>query len=68
MSWGICPSTPMPRTCSFSRWGEIFADDTIAAAMIDRLVHHAEVHTLDGESYRTKTRRELLESTTPTTP
>lgn len=33
----------------FSRWREIFADDTIAAAMIDRLIHHAEVLTLDGE-------------------
>lgn len=45
---------------SFGRWGEIFGDDGIAAAMIDRLVHHAEVITLDGESYRTRTRRELL--------
>lgn len=52
---------------AFSRWGEIFADDTIAAAMIDRLVHHAEVLTLDGESYRTRTRRELIETTTTTT-
>ncbi|MFL0577734.1 IS21-like element helper ATPase IstB, partial [Brevibacterium luteolum] len=28
---------------SFSRWGEIFSDDIVASAMIDRLVHHAEV-------------------------
>jgi len=49
---------------SFSRWGETFGDDVIAAAMIDRLVHHAEVLTLDGESYRTRTRRELLATTT----
>jgi DNA replication protein DnaC len=28
--------------------------------MIDRLVHHAEVLTLAGDSYRTKARRELL--------
>jgi DNA replication protein DnaC len=47
----------------FGRWGEIFSDDIVAAAMIDRLVHHAEVLTLAGESYRTRTRRELL--TTP---
>ena len=25
------------------RWGEVFGDDTVAAAMIDRLVHHAGV-------------------------
>ncbi|WP_281166835.1 ATP-binding protein [Agromyces italicus] len=28
--------------------------------MIDRLVHHAEVLTLTGDSYRTRARRELL--------
>lgn len=44
----------------FGRWGEIFSDDIVAAAMIDRLVHHAEVLTLAGDSYRTKARRELL--------
>ncbi|MGA5069090.1 ATP-binding protein [Streptomyces exfoliatus] len=32
----------------------------MAAAMIDRLVHHAEVLTLTGDSYRTRQRRELL--------
>ena len=36
------------------------ADDVVAAAMIDRLVHHAEVLTLSGDSYRTRSRRELL--------
>jgi len=25
----------------FGRWGEVFGDATVAAAMIDRLVHHA---------------------------
>ncbi|MGW2206984.1 ATP-binding protein [Streptomyces sp. NPDC001774] len=35
-----------------SRWGEVFGDETVAAAMIDRLVHHAEVHSLKGDSYR----------------
>ena len=40
----------------FSGWGEIFGDDTVAAAMIDRLVHHAEVIALKGDSYRLKDR------------
>ena len=44
----------------FGRWGEVFGDDVVAAAMIDRLVHHAEVLTLTGDSYRTRARRELL--------
>jgi DNA replication protein DnaC len=38
----------------FSRWGEIFGDDIVAAAMIDRLVHHAEILNLKGDSYRLK--------------
>jgi DNA replication protein DnaC len=36
----------------FSAWGEIFGDDVVAAAMIDRLVHHAEILSLKGDSYR----------------
>ena len=39
---------------NFSLWGEIFGDDTVATAMIDRLVHHAEIISLKGESYRLK--------------
>ena len=42
---------------AFSRWGETFGgDDTAAAAMIDRLVHHAEVIVLKGDSYRLRGR------------
>jgi DNA replication protein DnaC len=32
----------------FGRWGEVFGDDIVAAAMIDRLVHHAEVICTNG--------------------
>jgi DNA replication protein DnaC len=38
----------------FSAWGEIFGDEVVAAAMIDRLVHHAEILALKGDSYRLK--------------
>jgi DNA replication protein DnaC len=40
----------------FSAWGEIFGDEITAAAMIDRLVHHAEILALKGDSYRLKNR------------
>ena len=36
----------------FSAWGEIFGDEVTATAMIDRLVHHAEILSLKGDSYR----------------
>lgn len=46
---------------AFSRWGEVFSDATVASAMIDRIVHHAEVLNLTGNSYRlrNKTRTQL---------
>src|SRR6202034_1214833 len=36
----------------FSAWGEIFGDDAVATAMIDRLIHHADILSLKGDSYR----------------
>ncbi|MHB8631667.1 MAG: IS21-like element helper ATPase IstB [Candidatus Limnocylindria bacterium] len=36
----------------FSGWGAVFGDDVVATAMIDRLVHHAEILSLKGDSYR----------------
>jgi len=46
----------------FGRWGEVFGDDVVAAAMIDRLVHHAEVVALKGDSYRLKDRRREVDA------
>lgn len=36
----------------FSKWGGIFTDDQMAAAMIDRLVHHGHLVLFEGQSYR----------------
>ncbi|WP_367178278.1 ATP-binding protein [uncultured Mobiluncus sp.] len=36
----------------FSQWGEIPGSTTIATAIIDRVVHHAQVLQTSGESYR----------------
>jgi hypothetical protein len=41
----IYPNEPMPVPV---RWGEVFGDAVVAAAMIDRLVHHAEVVSTKG--------------------
>lgn len=43
---------------TFSAWAEIFGDPVAVAAMVDRLVHHAEVIVLKGESYRLRGKRE----------
>jgi len=36
----------------FARSGDVFGDQAVAAAMIDRIVHHAEVIILNGSSHR----------------
>lgn len=36
----------------FSKWGSIFTDNQMAAAMIDRLVHHGHLILFEGNSYR----------------
>ncbi|WP_353936535.1 ATP-binding protein [uncultured Brevibacillus sp.] len=35
----------------FFKWGSIFTDDQMAAAMIDRLAHHGQLIVFEGESY-----------------
>ena len=40
----------------FEAWGEILGDAMVAAALIDRLVHHAHIITLKGKSYRLRER------------
>ena len=39
---------------TFGRWGDVFGDPMVASAMIDRIVHHADVISLKGASYRMK--------------
>ena len=36
----------------FSRWGTVFADDKLAAAIVDRVVHHGRLVEFGGPSHR----------------
>ncbi|BFK38623.1 hypothetical protein I050019G5_12230 [Collinsella sp. i05-0019-G5] len=38
----------------FSRWGSVFGDDQMAAAVIDRIVHHGRLVQFRGESHRVR--------------
>ena len=38
----------------FSEWDSIFGDNMMTVATIDRLVHHADIYKIEGESYRKK--------------
>ena len=44
----------------FKDWGEIFGDNVIAAALLDRLLHHAIVIEIEGNSYRLREHAELV--------
>lgn len=39
---------------NFSEWGEVFGDNVLANAILDRLLHHSKIFTIKGRSYRTK--------------
>ena len=43
---------------AFKDWGKIFNDNTVASAILDRLVHHSEVAKIEGPSYRVKNRKD----------
>lgn len=38
-------------------WGQVFGDETIAAAILDRLLHHSHTLVIKGESFRLKTKK-----------
>ncbi|MFQ5890956.1 MAG: ATP-binding protein, partial [Gemmatimonadota bacterium] len=43
----------------FEEWGEILGDEVMAAALIDRLVHHCHIVNIRGNSYRMRHHAEL---------
>jgi DNA replication protein DnaC len=50
-----CGSIVISTNRAFRDWGAIFdVDNTLATAMIDRLMHHGEAIVIQGDSYRTK--------------
>jgi DNA replication protein DnaC len=44
----------------FAEWGEIFGDQVVATALLDRLLHHAVVIQIEGSSYRLREHADLL--------
>ncbi|MDL5198635.1 IS21-like element helper ATPase IstB [Streptomyces sp. ALI-76-A] len=46
---------------TFSEWGQVFGDEVLATAILDRLLHHCEVISINGPSYRLKNRLKAIE-------
>lgn len=51
-----CGSIVMTSNKTFGQWGEMMSDNAKATATLDRLLHHAHIFSLTGESYRMKDR------------
>jgi len=45
---------------SFADWGEVLGDSVIAAAVLDRLLHHSTVFNVRGDSYRLREKKKLM--------
>jgi len=56
-------STIITTNLSFDRWNEVFNDEVLTAALIDRLTHKSYVINMNGDSYRIKETKEWLEET-----
>lgn len=57
-------STVLTSNKSFGEWGEVFGDDVMAAALIDRLVHHCHIVNIRGNSYRMRHHTDLRSALT----
>ncbi|MGW6263572.1 IS21-like element helper ATPase IstB [Streptomyces sp. NPDC055085] len=49
---------------TFSEWGQVFGDEVLATAILDRLLHHCDVVSINGPSYRLKNRLAAIERDT----
>jgi DNA replication protein DnaC len=55
-------STIFTSNKSFEEWGELFGDEVMAAALIDRVLHHCHIINIRGNSYRMRQHTELWRS------
>lgn len=53
-------STLITTNKAFSEWSEVFPNASCVVAMIDRLIHHAEIVAIKGDSYRHKEAQERV--------
>jgi hypothetical protein len=49
----------------FEDWGEVLGDEVMAAALIDRVLHHCHLVNIRGNSYRMREHTELFRTLQP---
>ncbi len=52
----------------FGEWDQVFGDTVVAAALLDRLLHHATVVQIEGSSYRLRQHADLIPEAMRTRP
>ena len=57
-------STLVTTNLSFGEWVQVFGDEKLTTALLDRLTHHAQILTTRGESYRSRRMRRSNEAAT----
>jgi DNA replication protein DnaC len=57
-------STLITTNLSFAEWREVFPNAACVVSLVDRLLHHAEIVSIEGDSYRLKEARERTEQRT----
>ncbi len=60
-------STIITTNKAFSDWGEVFSDNTLANAILDRLIHHSTIINIKGHSYRVKDKIQKAQKNTTET-
>ena len=50
-------STLITTNLAFGEWVQVFGDEKLTTALLDRLTHHAEILTTKGSSYRARKRQ-----------
>ena len=55
-------STVVTTNRPFAEWREVFPNATCVVSLVDRLVHHAEILAIEGESYRFKEAQERADN------
>ena len=56
-------STVLTSNKGFDEWGQVLGDEVMAAALIDRLLHHCHIVNIRGNSYRMRAHQNLRRST-----
>ena len=55
-------STIITTNMTFSKWEDVFSDNTLANAILDRLLHYSHVINIKGNSYRIKDKIEQIDN------